>query len=372
MLEEHLEYVDDRTRLEQFREAFACVIRPGDRVADVGCGSGVLGLMCLHAGAAQVYAIDSTDMIEVARETLTRAYPNGSHLFIRGLSQRIELPDRVDVAICDHVGYFGFDYGVVDLLQDARRRFLKPGGQVIPAKIKLRLGAIESQKCRDKVNGWVADGVPPELHWLRHHGVNQKYAFQLTRQELLCEEAELGCIDLQQDNPEFYTWNAEMRIIRDGVMHGLAGWFECELAEGVWMTNSPVSQRAIRRPQAFLPIDDAVEVKTGELVKATIMARPKDDLIAWTVEFPANGRRFSHSTWHGMFLAQDARIRADPMRCPRLSGEGRARVIVLGYCDGQRSIQEIEQAVLRDYPDLFPSQEEISRFVSHVLGRDTE
>jgi hypothetical protein len=276
------------------------------------------------------------------------------------------------VAICDHVGYFGFDYGVVDLLQDARRRFLKPGGQLIPAKIKLRLGAIESPKCHDKVNGWAADGVPPELHWVRHHGVNQKYAFQLTERDLLCEEAELGCIDLQQDTPEFYTWNVEMRVTRDGVMHGLAGWFECELAEGVWMTNSPVSQRAIRRPQAFLPIDDAVQVKTGETIKATIMARPKDDLIAWTVEFPANGRRFSHSTWHGMFLAQDARIRADPMRTPRLSGEGRARVIVLGYCDGQRSIQEIEQAVQRDYPDLFPSQEEISRFVSHVLDRDTE
>ena len=34
-----------------------------------------------------------------------------------------------------------------------------------------------------------------------------------------------------------------MTIERDGVMHGLGGWFECELAEGVWMTNSPLSER---------------------------------------------------------------------------------------------------------------------------------
>ncbi len=372
MLEEHLSYVDDRLRLEQFRAAIAQVIRPGDRVADIGCGSGVLGLMCLHAGAAQVCAIDSTLMIEVARETLTRASPDSSHLFIRGLSQRIELPDRVDVGICDHIGYFGFDYGLVNLLQDARRRFLKPGGRLIPAKIRLRLGAIESQKCRDKVDGWVADGVPSELQWLRHHGLNRKYAVELTERELLCEAAELGCIDLHQENPEFYTWNAELRMTRDGVMHGLAGWFECELAQGVWMTNSPLSQHAIKRPQAFLPIDDAVQVKAGQLVKATIMARPNDHLIAWTVEFPANGQRFSHSTWHGMLLAPEDLIRTNPMRVPRLSREGRARTVVLGYCDGQRSIQEIEQAVLREHPDLFPSPAEISRFVSYAVSRDTE
>ena len=76
MLEEHLGYVNDRIRLEQFREAIAHVIRPGDCVADIGCGSGVLGLMCLQAGAAQVCAIESTAMIEVARVSISRAYPD--------------------------------------------------------------------------------------------------------------------------------------------------------------------------------------------------------------------------------------------------------------------------------------------------------
>ena len=55
-----------------------------------------------------------------------------------------------------------------------------------------------------------------------------------------------------------------------------------------------------------------------------------------------------------------------------MSREGQARITVLGYCDGRRTAREIEQAVLRDHPELFPSPEEISRFVAQALGRDTE
>jgi protein arginine N-methyltransferase 1 len=65
-------------------------------------------------------------------------------------------------------------------------------------------------------------------------------------------------------------------------------------------------------------------------------------------------------------------ICANQHRVPRLSREGQARSTVLRYCDGQRTAREIEQAVLRDHPDLFPSSDAISRFVVRVLSRDTE
>jgi len=184
--------------------------------------------------------------------------------------------------------------------------------------------------------------------------------------------AELGHIVLRADHPDFLSWTAELRIERDGVMHGLAGWFECELAEGVWMTNSPLAERPIQRSQAFLPIDEAVPVKTGDSVKARVMVRPDDNLIAWVVEFPATSRRFSHSTWQGLLLAPEDLMRSRPDRVPRLNREGQARIIVLGYCDGRRTAREIEQAVLRDHPNLFPSPEEISCFIMQTLGRDTE
>ncbi|MDG4549093.1 MAG: methyltransferase domain-containing protein [Candidatus Contendobacter sp.] len=372
MLEEHLGYVADRIRLEQFRSAIAQVIRAGDRVTDLGCGSGILGLLCLHAGAGRVYGIDSTAMLEVARETFSRAGWTERATLIRGHSHRVELPERVDLVICDHVGYFGFDYDIAHTLQDARRRFLKSGGALIPARIRLQLGAVESENCRNKAEGWRAAGVPAEFHWLRQHTVNARHAVELPPEAVLGAPAGLGDIDLRADHPDFFSWTVELPIERDGVMHGLAGWFECELAENVWMTNSPLAGRRINRHQAFLPIDEAVPVRAGDTVKARVMARPTDHLLAWIVEFPATGRRFGHSTWQGMLLAPEDLIRSQPGRVPCLSREGEARLAVLGYCDGRRTAREVEQAVLREHPNLFPSPEEISRFVAQILGRDTD
>jgi protein arginine N-methyltransferase 1 len=92
---------------------------------------------------------------------------------------------------------------------------------------------------------------------------------------------------------------------------------------------------------------------------------------AWTVEFEATGQRFSHSTLQGMLLSPEDLVTASPTRLARPSPEGRARAIVMGYCDGRRTVRDIEQAVLQDHPALFPSTVEISRFVARVLGTDT-
>ena len=372
ILDEHLRYVADAIRLDLFRSAIAQAVQPGDRVADVGCGSAVLGLLCLQAGAVHIDAIDSTAAIEIARESLTKAGWGDKANFIQGKSFQVELAGQVDVIICDHVGYFGFDYGLIETMADARRRFLRPGGRMIPGRLRLQIGAVESDKCHQFAEGWAAPGIPREFHWLRQNGINIKYAVNLKADEVLAGPAELGCIDLRADNPEFFSWTTEFNIPRDGLMHGLAGWFECELAENVWMTNSPLSGHAIKRPQAFLPIDGALAVKAGDVIAATVMARPADHLIAWEVRHPASGRKFSHSTWLGDLLLQEQLAKTRPDHLPQLSRMARARILVLGYCDGRRSVGQIQAAVLREHPALFPSRDEITRFVAAVLSGNTE
>jgi len=50
MLNEHLGYVADSIRLQQFKAAINKSVKLGDRVADLGCGSGILGLCACRRG----------------------------------------------------------------------------------------------------------------------------------------------------------------------------------------------------------------------------------------------------------------------------------------------------------------------------------
>jgi SAM-dependent methyltransferase len=370
MLKEHLDYIADVVRLESFQAAVARSVFPNSIVADLGCGSGVLGLLCLQAGAGHVYAVDESAMLEVARETLTRAGYGDRVTFIHGRAGQIELPERVEMVICDHVGYFGFDYGLIELLGDARRRFLKPGGCLIPTRLRLQLAPVSSPVCNTLAHGWQGERVPLEFHWLHDRAVNTKHSVELKQEDLIGSPVALSDIDLAVDQPDFFSWRAELRIERDGVLHGVAGWFECHLAGDAWMTNSPLADRRINRPQAFLPTGEAMPVRAGDAVHATVMARPAEQQIAWTLDLPASGKQFRHSTWQGLSLSTEQMIRANPEHVPNLSPEGRARLTVLGYCDGKRSAREIAEAVVRDHPQLFPTRDEIVHFVARVLGRD--
>ena len=372
MLEEHLQYLSDRVRLERFRHAISKAVTEGDIVVDLGCGTGILGLYSLQAGASHVIAVDSGPIIEVARETFQRAGLAGSLEFHNECSYRLNLPVRADLVICDHVGYFGFDYGIIDLLTDARKRFLKPAGAVLPARIRLMLGAVQSVNACRKVSGWHTESIPREFHWLSAYRVNAKHAIALSADDLLGRPCELGTIDLKVDNPEFFCWTTELTVQKQGILQGIGGWFECELAGDVWMTNSPVSADAIDRAQAFFPINESVPVCEGDEIRVTLAARPVDNVISWTVELPRTGRRFSHSTWLGLVVGPGDIDHANQNRTPRVSRIGRARAIILSYCDGRRSAREIRDRVLQEHPDLLPSRSEMIRFVSEVLARDTE
>ena len=59
-LDEHYGYLADPVKRERYRAAIEQAVRPGHIVMDLGCGSGLLGLMALRAGASQVLFVSWT------------------------------------------------------------------------------------------------------------------------------------------------------------------------------------------------------------------------------------------------------------------------------------------------------------------------
>jgi len=327
--------------------------------------------MALRAGAKKVLFVEEGSVIEVARQTVAKAGFSERAEFLQINSFELALAERADVVVCDHVGYFGFDYGILGLLSDAKKRLVKPGGIIIPTEIELRIGLVASKVCRDLVGKWRDGSVPEEYSWVGKAAANSKHSVDLRQQDLITASEKLATLELGSDVPPYLSWTAEFSCERDGLIDGIAGWFDCRLFDDVHMSNSPESSSCLSRPQAYLPLDEPLAVRAGDRVRLTIMARPEDEIIAWLVELPDTGKRFSHTTFNGLLLDENSLNRSRPDRLAKLSERGRARQVILSYCDGQRTIADVEELVIRDDAGLFPSPHATSWFVNTVLRWDT-
>jgi protein arginine N-methyltransferase 1 len=306
-LDEHYLYLTDRLKVERYRTAIRRLVRPEHTVLDLGCGSGLLGLMALRAGAGTVLFVDEAPVIEMARRTVHEAGLSDRAEFFQARSYELELPRRADIVLCDHVGYFGFDYDILKLLDDARKRFLQAGGVMIPARVDLRLAPIESGSSRSLVQRWRDGSVPDEYAWVAAPAANAKHAVTLQAGDLLAGSARLASLELGAEAAEFLSGQVVFECARDATFDGLAGWFDCVLHEDIRMTNAPAADDRLDRHQAFLPIEEPVAVKAGQRIEAAVMARPQDNLIAWSVHLPGTGRQFKHSTFKGLVLENQLR-----------------------------------------------------------------
>jgi hypothetical protein len=120
-----------------------------------------------------------------------------------------------------------------------------------------------------------------------------------------------------------------------------------------------------------LPLDAPVAVKAGDRIHVNVMARPKDHVIAWVIELPDADKRFTHTTFNGLLLDKSSLNQTRPERLAELSPRGRARQVVLSYCDGKRTIAEVESLVLEQHPELFPSAAALQSFIRSALAQDT-
>jgi hypothetical protein len=382
-LDEHRRYLADRPRLEAFSRAIAAVVRPGDVVVDLGCGTGILGLLACRAGAARVYSIDAGDMAEVARALAAASDYADRVTIVNGHSRHIALPERANVVVSDQTGHFGWEAGVLEYSRDARRRFLMPGGRLVPRAIRLWIAPVEVPILWQQASFWRTrpagfDMLPAqEIVW------NSGHAWRVEGADLLAAGCAVATLNPADDNRHF-TVDATLRIARAGRLHGVAGWFSAELADGVWMTNAPGDPCRIDRRNSVFLLPQPLEVSAGQILHVHLSVRPEDLIVSWVLECwqdeaamrsgDANRRldRVSGSTFRGMLVSPDALHRTAPSFVPRLTERGRARKRVLDLADGRTSVAGIERALHEHHPDLFPDVADAGVFVAEVISRYAE
>ncbi len=287
-IEMHLWMLADETRGAAFERAIGSAIRGGEVVADVGAGTGLLSMMACRAGASRVYAVEEAPVIELAKALVRENGYEDRVVFLRGNSRKIDLPERADLVVSETIGTFVFSEDILPTLVDARERFLKSRGVMIPERIKVYLVPVES--FREGIGFWEKPLRGFDFRaGARHVPAGTVVAARKTgRGEFLDDEQ--VAYDL-----EFATASATMEFSRtleftsrrEGTLHGFFGFWEARLHGEVSLTCGPGAP-PVHWPPVLFRLPEGIPVRTGDRISLHFTRK---DRPGWSWVWKADVRR---------------------------------------------------------------------------------
>jgi type I protein arginine methyltransferase len=369
------EMIRDAERFKAYEKVISRGVRPGDVVAEIGCGPAVFALLACQAGAKRVYAIETEDIIDVARQIAGANGVTNRIQFFQSDSRKVELPERVNVIISDIRGVLPLFDGVLASLQDAKERLLAPNGVMIPRRDVLKAAIIEAEQVYSSLTSpWktcvseVKLSIPLQLVLNTGHSVNVKV------EQLISESAELCTLDYMGNPEPQMSAKLAFRAKRNGTAHGICVWFETELYEDIGFSSGPESTVTIYG-QLFLPWLDPVGIEEGQEILVTLNANPvgQDYMWRWETETTSREARkkvhFRQSTFEGANVSSRTLRRHAVDHIPVLTAEGEAERFLLGAMDGRTSLQEIANKAAVRFPEVYSSHEEAFERVTELARK---
>jgi protein arginine N-methyltransferase 1 len=259
----HQWLIADTRRTGTYQKAISQVVHKNDVVLDIGAGSGILSFLACLAGARKVYAVEMSGALPLARELCAGNSFNDIVEFRQGRSQEIQLPEPVDVIISDTGCSFGLQGGLLGILLDARKRFLRLGGRIIPHSLQLLVAPVEINDGRN-LDIWEKGRYNLDLSNPAVCGG----PITTSKSNLkTCWRLPLATIHFEEVSSPYVAGETLSVAAREGVMHGLAAWIVLELAPGISFTNSPLAP-TVDWLHSFFPVETPVALRTGDRVKA--------------------------------------------------------------------------------------------------------
>lgn len=266
----------DSIRMNAYRSAIQEVVKPGMIVLDLGTGTGILGLWALQSGAEHLYAIDlNPDILSQAIQTFENANYSGKYTIFEGLSYDINLPKRVDLIISEIMGNLGDNEDFVPILKDAKFRFLKENGKMLPSKVYSILVPISSLKIHRQVRELNVQGINPsyDINTLLKR-LDIRSAFDIYYDVIIPDEAYLSApqiakkFNMDISDQSTYESILVFNVEKDGILSGFKGSFNANLSDSINLDISgcDITSRATSDSwkHCYLPIEFPVGVESGD------------------------------------------------------------------------------------------------------------
>jgi len=374
ILEYHRSMLADRERTASFLKAIFKIVKPGDIVLDLGCGTGVLSYFACIAGARRVYAVEQGPIIELAKSICKQNGFQERVVFINDWSTHIDLPEPVDVIITETIGNLGFEEGILGWMIDSKIRFLAPGGQIIPRSIEMVMVPTENPEYHEAVNIWNQEQYSLDFSPARALATNNLHWAELMSNLFLSEPASLIKVELDKVESTEFSGATNFIVHRDGWFHGFGGWFSAELDGDSTITNAPPN-RVPSWNQVFFPIEHPFLVLAGDHLCLDVNIRDNAEHWEWQVMVEAFSNGSSRSQANSRFLGKSILGKLglpvhpqSPDHKPARTEEAEADLLILSLMDGATPLSEIAHEVAARFPLYFTSYERALEYATHLSG----
>lgn len=278
-LSNHESMLLDKVRCKAFRDALFEVVTPDSVVLDIGAGSGILSIFAAQAGAKKVYAVERSPVAQAAKQIILKNGMNDRITVIQGEMEALELPEKVDIIVSEWLGGYGVDENLLPIVIQARDRWLKPSGVMIPGTTTSWMAPANDQYLQEDTDFWYSQpwGVDLSIFGDDSQRRTESSCHQIKPEDLACGPQLMWTVDSHTctEAQASGTFEAKLEFISEceGEINVLAAWFETKSAKTVELSNAP-SCPDTHWGRTVFPLGKAVYVQKGTRIKVHFIHEP--------------------------------------------------------------------------------------------------
>ena len=246
----HIPMMNDDPRNQAYKEALVKTINEDTRVLEIGSGSGLLAMLAAQSGTnKKVTTCEMTPVIASVAKEIIELNGFGKSVEVlakasKDISIGEDLTDKADLIVSEVISNEFLGEGVLDTVEDAKKRLLAPDGRMIPESGCIMINLVGGEAIGKKL--YIGDVLGFNLEPFnkikpRKISIDQ----QMNSVELFTNDAVAFQFNFQEkDQFPREVRTLELKLQRTGKCFGIIQWVLLQLVDEIIFENHPVKQVA--------------------------------------------------------------------------------------------------------------------------------
>jgi hypothetical protein len=276
-LDSYRRFLEQPNPLGLYRRAIRQVVRPGDIVADVGAGLGVLAACAIRAGARRVIAFEDRPLASPGRAVVADNGLDGCIRYTRQGTQGGPARGKADVLVLEMPGDCIFEAGLLRV-----PRGVWPHLRPRPATIPTRVDVFAAPVRDPYFHAVMASALGSGRYGLTFSAAvvaatHRAYKKWIYSSDFLAPARRVARIQLPPPGTPALSVSAEFRVTTEGTLTGFGLWAD------IWFTKSIVVRTLSARhwQNLFFPIESPMRVRRSDRLSVAFHHRKRDGRFRW-------------------------------------------------------------------------------------------